>query len=63
MTPFKTSTVALLAALIPGVALAHPGDHRFADLLHLIREPDHLAMIGIAVAAVVYGVVKLRARR
>ena len=41
-----------LLSLIPGAALAHPGDHAHASLLHLVTEPDHLAMIALAAAAV-----------
>jgi hydrogenase/urease accessory protein HupE len=33
----------LLAAAAP--ALAHPGQHAAAELLHLLTEPDHLAAI------------------
>lgn len=43
---------ASLAAL-PGAALAHPGPHGgglLEALLHLLGEPDHLAMLGGAIA-------------
>jgi len=42
--------------------LAHPGDHRFANLLHLVSEPDHLAMISLGTALVAYTVYKLWSR-
>ncbi len=50
-------------ALFPTLALAHPGDHGHAEWLHLLTEPDHAAMIALGVAALAYGVFKLRARR
>jgi len=36
-----------LLALPTAVAFAHPGEHHggFASLVHLLTEPDHLAMI------------------
>lgn len=42
-------------ALIASPALAHPGGHTQANLLHMLTEPDHLALIalGAAVLAVV----------
>ena len=40
--------------LLPSAALAHPGDHRTSNLWHLLTEPDHLAMIGLAVAVLGY---------
>ena len=43
-------------ALLPTAAVAHPGDHAhsgfFGNLGHLLTEPDHLAMLGVAVAFV-----------
>jgi hydrogenase/urease accessory protein HupE len=46
----------LLAAplLAPTAALAHPGDHHATGLLHLLTEPDHLAMIAAVVAVLGY---------
>jgi hydrogenase/urease accessory protein HupE len=38
-----------------GVAMAHPGDHEFSFLssvAHILSEPDHLAMIAVAVIVV-----------
>jgi hydrogenase/urease accessory protein HupE len=55
--------------LASGAALAHPGHGSahalefFAGLLHLLTEPDHLAMLGVAVAAAVVAVRRVRARR
>ena len=40
--------------LLPSAALAHPGEHRTSNLWHLLTEPDHLAMIGLAVAVLGY---------
>lgn len=54
--------LAALLALAPTAALAHPGEHRFADLVHLVSEPDHLAMIALGVVVVAYTVYKLRSR-
>ncbi|KAF0173606.1 MAG: hypothetical protein FD162_1583 [Rhodobacteraceae bacterium] len=54
--------LAVLLTLTPTLALAHPGDHRFANLVHLVSEPDHLAMIALGVALVVYTAYKLRSR-
>ena len=54
--------LAALCALAPGAALAHPGDHRFANLSHLVSEPDHLAMIALGAALVAYAAYKLRSR-
>ncbi len=48
--------------LLASPALAHPGDHGAARLLHLLTEPDHLAMIALAAAVVVLVAVKLRGR-
>lgn len=40
--------------LLPSAALAHPGDHHATGLLHLLVEPDHLAMIAAVVAVLGY---------
>ena len=50
---------ALLLAASP--ALAHPGDHGATGLVHLLTEPDHLAIL--ALAGLVVAVVVYRARR
>ncbi|WP_200833917.1 hypothetical protein [Tabrizicola flagellatus] len=44
----------LVLILLPSAALAHPGDHHATGLLHLLVEPDHLAMIAAAVAVLGY---------
>lgn len=41
---------ALPALLLPSAALAHAGDHAHSGLLHILTEPDHLAMMALAVA-------------
>lgn len=51
-----------LLALIPSAALAHPGDHSSAKILHLLTEPDHAAMIALGGAVLAYGIFKLRSR-
>jgi len=43
-------------------ALAHPGDHGAAGMMHLLAELDHLAMIALAAAVLVVLAVKLRGR-
>ena len=55
--------IALLLTAIPLPAFAHPGDHSLATIMHLFTEPDHLAMLALGVAFVVYAALKLRARR
>ncbi len=42
--------------LLPSAALAHPGDHHATGLLHLLTEPDHLAMIALVVAVLGYAI-------
>lgn len=49
--------------LCAGSAHAHAGDHGFASLMHLLTEPDHLALLALAVAAGVAGARVLRRRR
>ena len=41
-------------ALAPSAALAHPGDHPATGLVHLLTEPDHLAMIAVVVGVLGY---------
>ncbi|MES2540553.1 MAG: hypothetical protein V4583_08205 [Pseudomonadota bacterium] len=41
-------------ALAPSAALAHPGDHHATGLVHLLTEPDHLAMIAVVVGVLGY---------
>ena len=41
----------LVLGVSGGAALAHPGDHAMSaigSLVHLLTEPDHLAMMGAA---------------
>ena len=54
--------IAFGLTLMATPALAHPADHGAVRLLHLLTEPDHLAMIALAVAVVVLMAVKLRGR-
>lgn len=45
-----------LASLAPAAAFAHPGPHRNEAawiLVHALTHPDHLLVIGVAVAVVV----------
>lgn len=48
----------ILLQLVATIALAHPGPHVTASLLHLLAEPDHQALIALAFSAC-----KLRARK
>ena len=51
---------AVVLLFLAGTAQADPG-HGFADLWHLLTEPDHLAMILLPLAIVI-GVIGVRAR-
>jgi hydrogenase/urease accessory protein HupE len=44
-------------------ALAHPGDHATSGLAHFLTEPDHLALMALALGVAVVLVVKRRTRR
>lgn len=55
--------LSLALALLPLPAFAHPGDHAQRGFFHLLTEPDHLAMLALGTAAVIYGLIKLGARR
>lgn len=37
------------ASLMPSLALAHAGGHRHSAPTHALTEPDHLAVLGLAV--------------
>lgn len=47
--------LSLLLAFVPSMALAHPGEHSGLvfgrSLVHLLTEPDHLAIIAVVVIA------------
>lgn len=47
-------------ALFATPAFAHPGDHAQANLLHMLTEPDHLAMLALGAAVLALVVYKLR---
>lgn len=51
-----------LALLIPGAALAHPGDHAGLGPAHALSAPDHLAALTLLVGVVGF-VLWARARR
>lgn len=61
----------LALALVPFVlfaplAHAHPGAHHgdfWAGIVHLLTEPDHLALIGLALLVGVFGYRRLRQPR
>ncbi len=48
--------LAILFAILPGVALAHPGGHAqngvLTNLAHLLTEPDHLLMLAEGAALI-----------
>ncbi len=41
-------------------AFAHPGDHARVNLLHMLTEPDHLALIALGAAVLALVVYRLR---
>lgn len=53
--PDIRNALAGIALALPAAAFAHPGEHPggFASLVHLLTEPDHLAML-IGAAALGY---------
>ena len=57
----KRMILLTLATATP--AQAHPGDHSASGLPHFLTEPDHLALMALALAVVIGLVVKRRARR
>ena len=59
------TSLTLLLSLAALPALAHPGDHHgdlAALLWHLVSEPDHLAMMTIAVIIGAAAAITLRRR-
>jgi hydrogenase/urease accessory protein HupE len=61
--------VPLLAAFAPGTALAHPNHVHaplagfWANVAHLLSEPDHVALLVAALVVAVIGARALRQRR
>lgn len=54
----KTRILLFMFALAPVSAWAHPGEHHvnfLGGIMHLLSEPDHLAMVLIAVVAGIAG--------
>ena len=52
-----------ILAATSGAALAHPGDHAFSminSLIHLLTEPDHLAMVVAAVGVAAFAFYKFK---
>ena len=50
-TRLNSKLAGLVAATLPSLALAHPGDHGsdwLNAVMHLLSEPDHLAAAGLA---------------
>jgi hydrogenase/urease accessory protein HupE len=61
----KRTSFAMLPLLFPPLAYAHPGEHHgtlLDAIVHLLTEPDHLAMAAIAVL-VGYGGARFLRRR
>jgi hydrogenase/urease accessory protein HupE len=56
MTRLMITALALLAT----PAFAHPGDHTQANLLHMLTEPDHLALIALGAAVLALVVYRVR---
>lgn len=59
-------TIFTLLIITPISALAHPGEHHHglpATIIHLLTEPDHLAMAAIAIAIGVWGARRMSARK
>jgi hydrogenase/urease accessory protein HupE len=57
------AAAALLASVAPLTALAHPGPHQSTSgLLHLLTEPDHLALLA-GVVALGYWLIRRTQRR
>ncbi|MCU0904585.1 MAG: HupE/UreJ family protein [Tabrizicola sp.] len=57
----KRLILPVLATASP--ALAHPGDHTTSGLVHFLTQPDHLALMALAVGAAVVVILKRRSRR
>lgn len=54
----------ILAAIVPSAGFAHPDHaHEQLTLWHALTEPDHAAMIAVALAVVVTVVMKSRRSR
>ncbi|WP_432695071.1 HupE/UreJ family protein [Marinobacterium sp. YM272] len=52
---FNTHSLTAALALAPGAAFAHEGEHGgafFKELMHVVTEPDHLAIV-VAGAALI----------
>ncbi len=61
----KKKFFALTLVLFSPLAMAHPGEHHMgwlAGIAHLLSEPDHLAMLLLAVVVGAYGALALRRR-
>jgi hydrogenase/urease accessory protein HupE len=57
----KRLTLAVFATASP--VLAHPGDHGTSGLVHFLTEPDHLALMALALVVAVVLVLTRRSRR
>lgn len=67
-TPSLRHAGAALPLLLAGSAFAHPHANApalgfFEGLVHMLSQPDHLAMLSVAVAVAVAGVRAQRSRR
>ncbi len=57
----KHAVFLFLATTVP--ALAHPGDHAESGWVHFLTEPDHLALMALAVVVAAVVILKRRSRR
>lgn len=56
------AALTLPSLVLPGAAMAHPGDHHGASPVHLLTQPDHLATIAMIAALAVVAWLVLRGR-
>ena len=47
-------------AMLASPALAHPGDHAHTNPMHMLTEPDHLALIALGAAVLAFVVYLVR---
>jgi hypothetical protein len=58
--------LAAILLIMPSLALAHPGHHEGMTAAqaeqHLFSQPDHLALLAVAVMVVAFGATRILAR-
>lgn len=63
MKKYVTISFALLAVMMfPLLSMAHPGhgEHGGFTITHYFTEPEHIALLALVIAAIVYFVVRAR---